>query len=116
MTTIAALKIAEAAPIRAELAGSSSASALGITAHSSVPVLKLCELLIAAGHDPTLPLAAWRGDVLCLHVASIGAAARLEVSQHGIGFVARRERRPAPPVAQKGSAEARYRPTRDAVS
>jgi hypothetical protein len=65
-------------PIRAELAWSDTATALGIVARSSSPVLALCRKLLEAGHGPTTPLEAWRGGVLCLRVRSIGAAALLE--------------------------------------
>ena len=42
--------------IRAELAGSDSCSALGITISSSSPVLALCRKLVQAGFDPSTPL------------------------------------------------------------
>jgi hypothetical protein len=62
------------------------ASQLGTIARGPAPVLALCQLLVKAGHDPVTPLEAWRGDVLCLRIGSIGAAARLRVSTHGGGF------------------------------
>jgi hypothetical protein len=33
-----------------------------------------------------MPLEAWRGDVLCLRVRSIGEAAGLEINPRGTGF------------------------------
>ena len=42
--------------IRADLAGSDSCSALGITINSSSPVLALCRKLVQAGFDPSTPL------------------------------------------------------------
>jgi hypothetical protein len=73
-------------PIRAELTGDSDCAALRMTVTAAVPVLALCRKLIEAGHDPALPLEAWRGDVLCLRVRSIGEAADMEIRGDGIGF------------------------------
>jgi hypothetical protein len=74
------------AAIRAELLTYDSCCALGMTVRHPAPVLALCRLLVEAGHDPATPLEAWRGDVPCLRIRSIGAAARLRVSTHGGGF------------------------------
>jgi hypothetical protein len=74
------------AALRAEITGSDECGALGITVTGSTPVLALCRLLVGAGHDPATPLEAWRGDVLCLRVRSIGEAAGLEINGHGSGF------------------------------
>jgi len=52
--------------IRAEISGSDSCTALGITARGDAPVLKLCQLLVEAGYDPSTSLHAYRNDVLCL--------------------------------------------------
>src|SRR5262245_6766552 len=73
------------ASIQAELIGSDCCSALGMDVCSSAPVLALCRLLVEAGHDPATPLEAWRGDVLCLRVRSIGEAAQfsIEDDRHG---------------------------------
>src|SRR5215468_10788995 len=58
--------------IRAELIDSDRCSALGMTERSAAPVL-------------ATPLEAWRGDVLCLRVRSIGEAAQfsIEDDRHG---------------------------------
>ena len=72
--------------IHAKLAWGDHATACGIGARGSAPVLKLCRLLVDAGHDPGLPLEAWRNGVLCLRVQSIGEAAGLRVAAHGVGF------------------------------
>ena len=87
-------------PIYAELSGGDKCSALGITAHGTSPILALCRLLIGARYDPSRPLHAYRGEILCLRVRSIGEAARLEVTPKGTGFVRRLAVRPAPPVRQ----------------
>jgi hypothetical protein len=68
-------------PIRAELIGSNTCSALGVVAHGHGPMLRLCRLLVDAWHDPAVPLEAWRGSVLCLRVRSIGEAAKLTVRE-----------------------------------
>jgi hypothetical protein len=68
--------------LRAELIGINQASWQGITVNGRrAPVLSLCRALIAAGHDPSTPLEAYRGDVLCLRVRSIGEAAALSVDE-----------------------------------
>ena len=81
--------------IRAELVGSDTCTALGITVTSSSPVLGLCRQLVEAGHDPSTPLEAYRGETPALRVKSIGQAAGLEVNSGGKGF----KPRPAPPVS-----------------
>jgi hypothetical protein len=71
--------------IRAELTGISTCTAVGITVVDRAPVLTLCRALVTAGQDPNRPLHAYRGDVLCLCVRSIGEGARLTVEddRHG---------------------------------
>jgi|SRR5262249_7021695 len=86
--------------IRAELIGSDRCSALGMTARSTTPVLALCRLLVEAGHDPVMPLEAWRGSTLCLRIRRIGEAAQLEPSPRGVGFVRHSDVRGRPPVAK----------------
>jgi hypothetical protein len=87
--------------IRAELIGSDTCTALGLTCNSSSPVLALCRALIAAGHDPTTRLEAYRGETLCLRVRSIGEAANIEVNGNTrFTFVGARKRRTAPPMRQ----------------
>ena len=72
--------------IRAELAWDDHATACGIVARGSSPILKLCRLLVDAGYDQSAPLEAWRNGVLCLRVHSIGEGAGLRVAAHGVGF------------------------------
>jgi hypothetical protein len=71
--------------MKAELYGSDTCTALGITVHSPSPVLALCRKLVDTDHDPATPLDVYRGDTLALRVKSIGAAARLRVSQDKTG-------------------------------
>ena len=92
------------AVIRAELIGSDTATALGNKVRAYAPVLALCRKLVAAGHDPATPLAAYRGNVLCLRVRSIGEAAALDVKSEGIGFKPYRGPRAASPMRQKPGA------------
>ena len=87
------------AAIRAELRGDNICDSCGITVRSSIPVLALCRKLVQAGHDPATPLEAYRGDVLCLRVRSIGDGARLEISGEGTGFRQRRQPDAAPSIA-----------------
>jgi hypothetical protein len=77
--------------IHAEITGSDTCSALGITVQSPSPVIALCRKLIEAGHDPATPLEAYRGETLCLHIKSIGETAALEIKGHGVGFRRARE-------------------------
>jgi hypothetical protein len=72
-------------PIRAELIGSDQCSAFGITAIGYSPVLALCRRLIEAAYHPATPLEAYRGEVLCLRVRSIGEGARLTVEDNRRG-------------------------------
>ena len=98
--------------LHAELTGNSTCTAAGITARGYAPVLELCRKLIAGGHHPAIPLAAWRGDTLCLFVHSIGEAAELEPSPRGVGFVCRPDVRGRPPIEPiaPGATELRGRP------
>ena len=72
-------------PIRATLHGSDEGRAEGMVGTGASPVLALCRKLIQAGVDPARPLEAYRGDILCLSVRSIGEAARLTVKTCGNG-------------------------------
>ena len=88
--------------VRAELTGSETACAEGIRAHGNSPVLEMCRQLVAAGTDPALSLHAYRREVLCLRVRTIGEAANLEINSKGTGFVRCRQAvRRGSPVAQK---------------
>ena len=68
--------------IRAELVGSETANAEGITARGVSPIFGLCRKLVEAGQDPDRPLEAFRGDVMCIRVRSIGEAAKLVVREN----------------------------------
>jgi hypothetical protein len=89
--------------IRAEIFGSDTATAEGLSVTSGAPVLKLCRALLEAGHDPATPLEAYRGETLCLRVRSIGEGARLTVKPNATGrlvFVASQTSATASPVRQ----------------
>jgi hypothetical protein len=87
--------------ICAELIGSDTASAAGISVTAYTPLLELCRRLIAAGHDLATPLHAYRGLTLCLKVRSIGEAARLRISPAGVGFKRLPRGSTASPIAEK---------------
>ena len=76
----------KALPIRAELIGSDTCTAMGIIARAHAPVLTLCRLLIEAGHNPSARLEAYRGSTSCLTVRSIVEGAMLRTASHGVGF------------------------------
>lgn len=67
------------AAISARLIGSDSCTALGFTTRGRSPVLMMCRRLVAEGHNPSRPLICYRGNVVALLVASVGAAAGLRV-------------------------------------
>jgi hypothetical protein len=71
--------------IFAELIGSNTCTAAGITVVDHAPVFALCRALLAAGEDSNRPLYVYRSEVLCLRVRSIGEGARLTVEddRHG---------------------------------
>jgi hypothetical protein len=73
-------------PIHAQIVGDDQCHAEDITAHGPSPVLALCRELVAAKVDPDRSLHAYRGDMLCLVVRSIGEAAHLDVNGKGTGF------------------------------
>src|SRR5215469_12081417 len=75
----------EAQAIFAELIGSNTCEAAGSTVVDRAPVLALCRALLAAGEYPSRPLHAYRGEMLCLRVRSIGEGALLTIEddQHG---------------------------------
>jgi hypothetical protein len=88
--------------IRADLIGSDTCIALGLAINSSSPVLALCRALVESGHDPAIALEAYRGDVLCLRVRSIGEGAELEINGKGSGFKRRAAVGIAPLVRANG--------------
>src|SRR5262249_20877271 len=101
--------------IVAELIGSNTCTAAGITVvdHAPAPARALCRALVTAGQDPNRPLHAYRGDVLCLRVRSIGQAAQLAVEddRHGRPRLRRWRNRPkgcgaAPLARQIGNLDA----------
>jgi hypothetical protein len=91
--------------IKAELSNTDTATAEGITVHSSSPVLALCRKLIEAGFNPATPMEVYRGKTLCLKARSIGEAAGLQINANGTGFEpfkSRRKDRAAPPTRSLG--------------
>jgi hypothetical protein len=102
-------------PIRAEIVGSDSCSALGIEARASAPVLALCRNLLAAGLDPDAAVEAYRAGTLALRVRSIGEGALLTVEDNRFGTPVLRPWRDrdagvgaAPPIRQNGAAGTGY--------
>ena len=85
--------------ICAELIGSDTAAALGITAKGTTPILDLCRQLVEAGSDPTSRLECYRGSVLCLTIRSVVEGSRVRVATHGSGFAPLHECTTAPLVS-----------------
>jgi hypothetical protein len=94
--------------IRAEIIGSNECRAEGYIMRGAFPVLKLCSNLIEAGFDTAIQLSAYRGDVLCLAVRTIGAGAALTVDEHNGTRFAKWKPLPrsavSPPMRQNGQA------------
>ena len=74
--------------IRAELRGDTGmdpgifeCTAEGITVRGGTPVIQLCRKLIGQGRASASPMQVFRGEVLALHIRSIGEAARLRVGK-----------------------------------
>jgi hypothetical protein len=67
--------------IRAELSGSDTCTAEGISVRANAPVFGLSRKLVDAGHDPDSLLHCYRDDVLCLKIRSIGEGAKLAVRE-----------------------------------
>jgi hypothetical protein len=93
---------APAAAIVAQIT-SIGATARGISASGKAPVTALCRALVDAGHDPGLPLEAFRGSVLCLRVRAIGAAGNLTVEESRFGRPVFRPLRTGPPSVVSAS-------------
>jgi hypothetical protein len=93
-----------ASPIRAELTGSDTCTAAGVTVTAYAPELVLCRSLIAAGMSPDQAMECWRGSMLCLRIRSIGEAAGLEIAGDGVGFRPARLPDAAPPMRRNGRA------------
>jgi hypothetical protein len=86
---------------KAALSSDSIAGVIGstIACVGSSPVLALCRKLVEIGYPSSADLPAYRGDMLCLTVRSIGQAAGLEINAKGTGFAPRRAVRQASPVS-----------------
>ena len=64
----------------------------------------MCRELVAAGYDPATPLEAYRGDMLCLRVRSIGEGAKYTVKDNSTGTPAlRRYQEPVLGIARASS-------------
>ena len=93
--------------IRAELTGSTTCTAAGITAQGHAPALLLCRQLLAQGLDPDAALQVFRNGTLALRIRSLseGAGLAVEDNRHGQPvFRPYRDRGvgTAPPVRQNG--------------
>jgi hypothetical protein len=87
--------------IYADLSDDDVCEALGIAIQSPSPLLDLCRALVEAGVDPTAPLEAYRGKVMCLRVRLIGEAAKLKIGGDGVSFRPRSEPVTASPMRSR---------------
>jgi hypothetical protein len=90
-------------PIRAEISKSNRCGAEGYSIKASAPVLAMCRRLIETGYDPATPLHAYRGNVLCLTVSSIGWGAEQTVGDNRFGTPVLQRYREAPKGAVSAS-------------
>lgn len=67
--------------IRAELVGSDTCIANGITVQAYEPIFEMCRKLVAAGVDPATRLECYRGATKAFVVGSIGKGAKLTVEE-----------------------------------
>ena len=100
--------------IHAELTGSNTCLAEGITATGKTPVLSLCRHLLAVGLDPDSALEVYRNGTLALKVRSIGEGATITVEDNRYGQPVFRPYRDkgdgaASPMSQKGNEEPKAR-------
>jgi hypothetical protein len=102
--------------IRAELSGSRSCSAAGLSVDAYAPVCALARQLIRTGFGPARVLEVHRGSVLCF-VTTLATAAGLTVEDGPDGVPRFRPYRPlglgvAPPIALSAPVHAEDRPGR----
>ena len=90
------MRLPELTVIRAELTGSDTCTAAGLTVHARAPVLTMCREMLAAGLDPDSALDVYRNGLLALRIRAIGEAAKLTV-EDGRDGVPRFRRWKAPP-------------------
>jgi hypothetical protein len=82
--------------VRADLIGSDTCTANGLTARGPAPVLALCRILIQHGHNTDDPMEVYRNGTLSFRVASLREGARFTVEDDKMGrprFRLWRERR-----------------------
>jgi hypothetical protein len=68
-------------PLFAELSGSNTCRAVGITVRANAPTLTMCRELLAAGLDPDQAMEVYRGATPALRIRSIGEGAKLTVKE-----------------------------------
>lgn len=107
---------ASALPIKAELSGSRSCSAAGLSVDAYAPVCALARQMIRNGFGPERGLEVHRGSVLCF-VTTLATAAALTVEDGPDGVARFRPYRPpglgvAPPIASSAPVYAEDRPGR----
>jgi len=99
---------AEAAPVRATILGPDRIAACGITARCPY---QLARMLMAAGHDPTLPMqTTWHDGRESLRFASLARAAEWTVRESTTDGPRRVRFRPPPQAAPPPSPRARSLP------
>jgi hypothetical protein len=90
---------ARANAVICSLTGSDRCEADGLTVKHNAPVLAMCRALMGAGYDPVRPLEAYRGEMLCLRISSIGHGAKFTVKDNRCGTPALRRYEASPSVS-----------------
>lgn len=73
------------APVVCQIINSDCCDFDGLVVKHNAPVLAMCRKLIDAGYDPHRPLEAYRGEVLCIRISSIGYGAQFTVKDSQCG-------------------------------
>jgi hypothetical protein len=87
------------APVVCQLTGSDGCEFDGIVVKHTAPALAMCRALIDAGYDRERPLEAYRGEMLCLRISSIGHGAKFTVKDNRYGTPALRRYEASPGVS-----------------
>jgi hypothetical protein len=68
-------------PVICQIINSDRCEVYGLVVKHNAPVLAMCRRLIEVGYDPDRPLEAYRREVLCLRISSIGYGAKFTVKE-----------------------------------
>jgi hypothetical protein len=97
-------------PVVCRIVGPDRCEVDGIVVKHNAPVLAMCRELLDVGYDPERPLEAYRSEMLCLRISSIGHGAKFTVKDNRRGtpvlrrcYEAATGMSTAPPMRRSGS-------------